>query len=154
MIGELSLAPRLHGPNPNLSPCDHRTVSKEGRIICRQIVEGDNEVSPSVCRTCPLKAVNCCHLRFSLRQSSPSPLIVRFNGRTEIWDDDPPELAFSQAACAAKVIPIESPKSCVGCALRQPLQSPVKTTVLQRGRVAQSGKVVPFPGREVVAAAG
>lgn len=154
MIGELSLAARLRGPNQNLSPCDHRTVSKEGRIICRQIVEGDNEVSPNVCRTCPLKAINCSHLRFSLRQTSPSPLIVRFNGRTEIWDDDPPELAFEQAACAAKVIPIESPKSCVGCPLRQPLQSPLETPIRQRRRVTQPGKVVPFPGREVAAAAG
>ncbi len=154
MIRELSLAQRLHSPIQGLSPCEHRTVSKDGRIVCSKIVEGDNEVSPNVCRTCPQKAVNCAHLRFSLRQISPSPLIVRFNGRTEIWDDDPPEIRFEQAACSARVIPIDTPKSCVGCALRQPLQSPAEAAMQRRQRMDHVGKVVPFPGREVAAAAG
>ncbi|MGD2207423.1 MAG: hypothetical protein PVH17_11665, partial [Anaerolineae bacterium] len=39
--------------------CEHRTVSKEGRIVCRKIVEGEGEVSPNVCRACPARAVNC-----------------------------------------------------------------------------------------------
>jgi hypothetical protein len=108
-----------------------------------------------VCRTCPLKAVNCAHLCFTLRQVSPSPLIVRFNGRTEIWDDGPAEIRLEQAACAAKVIPIEHPKQCAACALRQPLQAPGLRPVQRRQQqVAAGGKVVPFPVREAAVAAG
>jgi hypothetical protein len=130
--------------------CEHRTVSKEGRIVCNKVVEGDPEVSPNLCRDCPFKAVDCSHLRFSLRLSSPSPLIVRFNGRTEIWDDDPPQLSFQHAACAARVIPIPDPRACAGCALRQPLQAapdPAAETL------APPGRVVAFPGREPALAA-
>jgi len=127
--------------------CEHRTVSKDGRILCTKIVEGDNEVSPNVCRDCPMRAVNCEHLCFSLRLSSPSPLTVRFNGRTEIWDDGPPQLDFQRAACAARVVPIYGPRACAGCALRKEhlpaLPDPVE----------HPAKVVTFPGREAVAAA-
>jgi hypothetical protein len=154
MIRELPRAQRLRSPVQGLSPCEHRTVSKDGRITCRKIVEGENEVSPNVCRTCPHRAVNCSHLRFSLRQTSGSPLIVRFNGRTEIWDDDPPELRFEQAACAARVIPIESARACAACPLRQPLSSPAEAPPRQRRAAMPAGKVVPFPGREVAALAG
>jgi hypothetical protein len=148
-------------------PCEHRTVAKDGRIVCKKIVDGDNEVSPNVCRACPFKSVNCAHLRFSLSQSSPSPLIVRFNGRTEVWDDDPPELRFERAACSARVMPIEHPRSCAGCALRQALQASASAPALQEPllalpteparqarRTTGTGKVVPFPSREAVAAAG
>jgi len=136
-----------------LSPCEHRTVSKDGRIVCRKIVAGNGEVSPNLCRTCPFKAVNCAHLRFSLRQTSRSRLVVHFNGRTEVWDDGPAELRFERAACAVRVIPIQGPRSCAGCALRQPLEAPLKGAIGRR-RVAGAGKVVAFPGREAVAAAG
>ena len=171
MARELQLARRVHreGSIPHdaefagsaayqdqlqsLSSCEHRKVSKDGRIVCTQIVEGDNEVSPNVCRDCPFKAVNCAHLRFSLRQTAPSRLVVRYNGRTEIWDDDPPELHFERAACTAKVTPIHEPRSCAGCALRQPLQAPVEHS-RRRRRVAGTGKVVSFPSREALVAAG
>ena len=143
----------LPHPTHNLSSCEHRTVSKDGRIVCQRIVEGDPEVSPNVCRDCPFKAVNCAHLKFSLRQISPSPLIVRFNGRTEVWDDDPPELRFERAACIAKVMPIHSPRACAECALRRPLQAPVERPARRR-KVAGAGKVVPFPSREPLAATG
>jgi hypothetical protein len=78
---------------------------------------------------------------------------VRYNGRTEIWDDDPPELRFERAACTAKVMPIYEPRSCAGCALRQPLQAPVERPERRR-RVAGAGKAVPFPSREALVAAG
>ena len=133
--------------------CEHRTVAKDGRIICSRIVEGDCEVSPNVCRDCPFKAVNCSNLRFSLRQSSPSPLIVRYNGRTEIWDDGPCELSFERAACAAKVMPVYEPRSCVGCAFHNPLHVPVKAPV-RRPEATTVGKVVAFPSHEPVAVAG
>ena len=132
------------------SSCEHRTVAKDGRIICSRIVEGDREVSPNVCRDCPFKAVNCSHLRFSLRQTSPSPLIVRYNGRTEVWDDGPCALSFERAACAAKVMPVHEPRSCAGCALHKPVQAPVKAPSRRR-RAASVGKVVAFPSHEPVA---
>jgi hypothetical protein len=135
-----------------LSFCEHRTVSKDGRIVCVKIIEGENRVSPDVCRACPFRAINCAHLCFSLRQTSPSPLLVRFNGRTEIWDDDPPELRFEHAACAARVVPVEQFRTCVGCSLRQPVQAPVEQPA--RRRSARAGMVVPFPQREAVAATG
>lgn len=144
---------RLLG-NLGTSPCEHRTVSKDGRIICGKIVEGDNSVSPEVCRSCPVKAVNCSQLRFSLRQTTPSPLVVRFNGHTEVWDDDPPELQFEQAGCAAKVMPIDQPRACVGCALRQPVQATVEPRGRRRRQVVGGGKVVPFPRQGAVAATG
>jgi hypothetical protein len=129
-------------------------VAKDGRIVCGKITDGDNEVSPNVCRTCPFKAVNCGHLRFSLRQTSPSPIIVRFNGHTEVWDDKPPELQFHRAACAARVIPVEHPRSCAGCALRKPLQPASEVAAPRSRRVSKPGKVVPFPARKVAAVAG
>ena len=133
--------------------CQHRTVAKDGRITCSRIVEGDSEVSPNVCRDCPFKAVNCSHLRFSLRQTSPTPLVVRYNGRTEIWDDGPCSLSFARAACTAKVVPIYEPRSCADCSLRMPLQAP--TNGHSRRREANAvGKVVAFPARESLAAAG
>jgi hypothetical protein len=151
---EVALVPRLAGPLLGVSSCEHRTVSKDGRIICTKIVEGDNEVSPNLCRTCPTKAINCAHLRFSLRQISPSPLIVRFNGRTEVWDDDPPEICLAQAACAARIMPVEQARSCAGCTLRQPVKPVVEQPPRSWPQAQQVGKVVPFPGRQVAAAAG
>jgi hypothetical protein len=153
MIRELSAYRQAADSMLGLSPCEHRTVSKDGRIVCAKIVEGDNQVSPNVCRVCPFKAVNCAHLRFSLRQTSPSPLVVRYNGRTEIWDDGPAELRFEHAACSARVTPIEHPRSCVGCPLRQALQAPAEEQIRRR-RTSGAGKVVPFPQREAVAATG
>jgi hypothetical protein len=151
---ELSLAKHFRGPLPSASPCEHRTVSKSGRIICKKIVEGENEVSPNVCRTCPVKSIHCKNLRFTLRQITPSPLLVRYNGRTEIWDDDPPEVQLEQAACTAKVMPIEDARTCAQCALRQPLHKPVDAPARRPQQAEALGKVVPFPNREPVAAAG
>lgn len=137
------------------SSCQHRTVAKDGRIVCARVVEGDNEVSPNVCRDCPFKAVNCSHLRFSLRQTSPSPLIVRYNGRTEIWDDGPSELCFERAACTEKVVPVYEPRSCAGCTLHKPIQKRSDIPRRSPEPVPQSsGRVVAFPSREPVAVAG
>lgn len=141
----------------SLATCEYRNVSKDGRIVCSKIIEGDNEVSPTICRGCPFRSVNCEHLRFSLSQSSPSPLVVRFNGRTEIWDDDPPELHFERAACAERVIPIPNARACVGCALRKPLnaapEQPQRRPRTVRRAVA-GGKVVAFREGSAAAAAG
>jgi hypothetical protein len=131
--------------------CEHRSVAADGRIVCRKIVWGENRVSPALCRACPGQAVNCTHLRFSLRHTSPSPLVVRFNGRTEVWNDTPPALQFEQAACALKVAPLSSPRACAGCTLCQPATEPAA----EPAPVARPGKVVPFEReRETVAATG
>jgi hypothetical protein len=154
MIPRLSPVPRPQEAAPDLSPCDHRTVSKEGQILCAKIAEGENEVSPAICRVCPFKAVNCRHLRFSLRQEKPSPLIVRHNGRTEVWDDEPPRVVFQQAACSARVVPVDDARACAGCALREAANGVSQPLRRRRRRARPGGKVVPFPGRETVAATG
>jgi hypothetical protein len=168
MIRQLPTVRQQEEPLPGLMPCEHRTVSKDGRILCVKIVEGDDVVSPEACRTCPFQAANCIHLRFSLQQTSPSPLIVRFNGRTEIWDDDPPELRFTRAACEARVLPVEDPRVCASCALRQSVHAPAEQPRRRQRKVVGGGKVqycelpsmpegdavVPFPPRGAVAAAG
>jgi hypothetical protein len=150
---DLELGPTIQGQAHTLSSCEHRTVSKDGRIVCSKIIEGDNEVSPNICRSCPYKLVNCAHLRFSLSQTLSSPLIVRYNGRTEVWDDDPPELEFERAACTARVMPIYEPRSCSGCTLRQSVQPTVQEP-RRRRQAAAVGKVVPFPSHEALAATG
>jgi hypothetical protein len=150
---DLGRSASLQGQPVSLSSCEHRTVAKDGRIVCARIVEGESEVSPNVCRFCPFKAVNCAHLRFSLRHCLPTPLLVRYNGRTEIWNDGPAELRFERAACTARVTPIQEPRSCTGCTLRQPAQVLLEQPE-QKRRVAGLGKVVPFPSHEPLAATG
>ncbi len=104
----------------NLRPCPFRRVDDEGHILCDKIKSGDREVSPAICRACPISAINCAHLRATLNQQSRPPLTVRYgNGKTEIWDDPAPPIALERAACSAKVIPILSPRDCAGCAIRQ-----------------------------------
>jgi len=155
MIGKLHSIPKETEPVGGLSPCEHRTVSKDGRIICAKIVEGEDGISPNLCQRCPFKAVNCAHLRFSLRQTTPRPLVVRHNGRTEIWDDDPPEVRCEQAACTARVVPIDDARACAHCSLRQPVAVAAQAAAHdRRPRAAAGARVVPFPSREAVAAAG
>lgn len=102
--------------------CEHRTVREDGRIICAKMVVGDNQVSARLCRGCPARACNCQHLRFSLQQLSFSPIIVRWgNGHTEIWDDQPPAVAFLHSACALKTIHISSLQDCIRCRFREPV---------------------------------
>lgn len=146
--------PRLNGRIESRGACEYCTVSKEGRIICTKIVEGDNTVSPNTCRACPYKATDCAHLRFSLKQTSPSPLIVRYDGRTEIWDDGPAQVRFHQAACAARIIPVDDPRVCAACALRETTPAPSAShgPAPRRLEPATGGKVVPFPQTDPMAA--
>ncbi len=100
-------------------------MDNEGRILCDKIKTGEREVSPNVCRACPISAINCAHLRATLDHRARLPITVRFgNGRTEIWDDIEPSIALERAACSAKVIPITSPRDCAGCPFRQALIIP------------------------------
>jgi hypothetical protein len=140
-----------------LTACEHRSVAPDGRIVCKKIVWGENRVGPATCRACPFQSVDCAHLRFALRHTSATPLVVRFNGRTEVWNDEPPALQFEQAACALQVLPIGSPTPCAGCSLRQPLaDAPAADAAAPHRTAARRGKVVPFepPEREAVAKAG
>jgi len=164
MICKLSQTAQPYGATAASGGCEHRSVAADGRIVCRKIAWGENNVSPSLCRSCPSQAVNCAHLRFSLRHSSPSSLLVRFSGRTEVWTDDRPALEFQQAACALQVMPLHSPRSCASCSLRQPVGAAVtparaagETEPAARPRPANGGgtcpattpgKVVPFPDQE------
>jgi hypothetical protein len=129
--------------------CVHRSVGRDGRIVCQKIVEGDNEVSPNLCRDCPAKQVGCDKLRFSLQKFSPSPIVVRYgNGHCEVWNDEPAEVSFVRAACAARIVPISDPRQCAACALRA-----VGEPVLEEmpwPQVATGGKVIPFPQRVAV----
>ncbi len=132
--------------------CAHRSVTRDGRITCRKIVEGDNEVSPNICRDCPARQSGCDKLRFSLRKSSPSPIVVRYgNGHSEVWNDQPPEITFLRAACIAKIAPISDPRQCAACALRSAGEPVLEESRLPR-KVARGGKVIPFPQRVAAAA--
>ena len=157
MVRELSLAQQhRESTQPCSSGCEYKSVAPDGRIVCKKIAWGENKVSPSLCRSCPAQAVNCAHLRFSLRHSPPSSLLVRYSGRTEVWNDDRPALEFQQAACALQVMPLHSPRSCASCSMRQPVGAAQAEPATMPRPAAAPGKVVPFPEqeREPVAATG
>lgn len=104
-----------------LKPCQFRQVDNHGRILCNLIKSGDREVSVNLCRACPVAQINCQHLRAGLEKKVSTPITVRFaTGRVEVWDDAPPVIEFKQAACAAKTMPVHSPRDCAGCAIRLP----------------------------------
>ncbi len=115
----------------NLKPCPYRQVDDEGHILCDKIKRGDREVSPNICRACPVAAIHCAHLRATLDHQARPPLTVRYgNGKTEIWDAVAPSINLQRAACAVKVTPIHSPRDCAGCPIRQPLVAAEALTVL------------------------
>jgi hypothetical protein len=106
-----------------LKPCPYRHADDEGHILCDKIKSGDREVSPNVCRACPVAHINCAHLRATLDHEARPPIVVRWgNGKSQVWDDVAQNsVTLTRGACAEKVIPIHSPRDCVGCPLRQPL---------------------------------
>ena len=126
--------------------CAHRSVARDGRIVCSKITDGNNEVSPNLCRDCPARQVGCDKLRFSLEKSSPSPIVVRYgNGHSEVWNDEPIKIGFLRAACAAKTAPISDPRQCAACALRAVGEPVLEEIPLPK--VARGGKVIAFPQR-------
>ena len=137
----------------NLKPCPYRQVDDEGHILCDKIKTGDREVSPNICRACPISAINCAHLRATLDHQARPPLTVRYgNGKTEIWDDLAPSITLQRAACAVKVTPILSPRDCAGCPLRQPLIAADAISVVaatkdegRKTNPARPPRVVPAP---------
>ncbi|MBI5304932.1 MAG: hypothetical protein HY868_22555 [Chloroflexi bacterium] len=131
----------------NLKPCPYRQVDDEGHILCDKIKTGEREVTPNICRACPVAAINCAHLRGTLDHQARPPITVRWgNGKSTVLEDAAPTIALGRAACAAKVIPIHSPRDCAGCALRQPLPeviAPTRTTNERRTRA--TAPVAPSP---------
>jgi len=104
-----------------LKPCQFRQVDPQGRILCQLVKGGDRQVSAELCRACPAQTINCQHLRAGLEKQVSTPITVRFaTGRVEVWNDAPAAMTFKQAACAAKTMPIQSPRDCAGCLLRLP----------------------------------
>ncbi|MCC7161713.1 MAG: hypothetical protein IT331_04410 [Anaerolineae bacterium] len=104
-----------------LKPCHFRQVDNHGRILCGIIKSGDREVSVQLCRACPVSQINCQNLRAGLEKKTSTPITVRFaTGRVEVWNNAPPTIEFKQAACAAKTMPINSPRDCAGCPIRLP----------------------------------
>ena len=108
-----------HHPAEDVSP--QRQVLADGRVTCGKVGRGSTEVSPALCASCPSRMVSCQHLRYTLRKHEPVAIVVRYaGGRTEVWDDVPPSMKFSPAACALRREPVQSPADCAGCALRLP----------------------------------
>ena len=131
--------------------CQYRSVASDGRIVCSKIAEGDNEVSPNICRGCPARQVGCDKLRFSLRKSSPTPIVVRYgNGHSEVWNDEPPRISFLRAACAARIAPLGDSRQCAACGLGT-VRGPILEEI-PMPKVARGGKVIPFPQRVAAAA--
>jgi hypothetical protein len=145
--------------------CSHRSVAADGRIVCDIIASGDSEVSANLCHDCPAKTIGCGHLRFSLQKMASTPITVRYaTGRVEVLDDHPPRIAFLRAACAERVVPINSPRECVGCALHSArgcasaavavatpaARAPQTTAPGAAAAPVEGGKVIRFPGRETI----
>ncbi|MBM3130005.1 MAG: hypothetical protein FJ009_15460 [Chloroflexi bacterium] len=110
----------------NLKPCPYRRADDDGHILCDKIKTGDREVSPNICRVCPVAQINCAHLRAALEHHARPPIVVRWgNGKSQVWDDFAQDsLTLARAACAEKVLPIHSARDCAGCALRKAVDSP------------------------------
>jgi hypothetical protein len=104
-----------------LTPCRFRNVTEDGQLVCARIAAGDCEVSPDICRACPVAAVNCRHLRASLAKRDGGGIIVRYgNGRSEVWPGEPAGVHMQRAACAAICLPVAGPEACAGCHLHSP----------------------------------
>ena len=131
--------------------CAHRSVSKDGRVICTMIQMGDdNEVTPTLCRECPARAIACDHLRFSLQKIASRPITVRYaTGRVEILDDQPPRIGFLRAACEEQVLPIHSPSECAQCRMHNAPVTPFVPTPAVTP--LHEGKIIPFPRRVAAA---
>jgi ABC-type Fe3+-hydroxamate transport system substrate-binding protein len=134
----------------NAPGCPYRSVGQDGRIVCKAISVGDNEVSPNLCRECPARMIGCDQLRFSLQKVASQPITVRYvTGRMEVLDDQPPRIAFLRAACAQKIAPVNSPAECAHCLYR--CDSAAVPVVASATVTSGQGKVIPFPRRVAAA---
>lgn len=103
-----------------LKPCQYRSVSEEGQLVCAKIARGDREVTAEICGACPVAAIDCKHLRFSLEKQQGGTIFVRYaNGKSEVWNGEPAGVRLQRAACALLCVPLSGPATCLGCVLRQ-----------------------------------
>lgn len=129
-----------------LKYCQHRGVDEDGKIICRKIARGDQEVTLAICDACPAAACNCGNLKFSLEKESDSTLTIRYgNGRTEVLEARPAGVHFVKAACSALMKPVDVHRDCSGCLLRK--EGFVRDVIVaaQVDVVPAAPKVIPFP---------
>ncbi len=117
------------------SPCTHRLVAADGRILCTRIAGADQEVWPDLCERCPARAIACACLRFTLVRAGGGAIMVRHaGGRSYLLEPEPDGLHFQRAACAAFGRPIDSPVSCQGCRSAHP--------------AATRATIIPFPATQ------
>jgi len=129
-----------------LTYCQNRGVSEDGKISCRKIGRGDQEVSLAICESCPAAAANCGHLRFSLEKEGESTIVLRYgNGRTEVLEGGPAGVHFTKAACAAQLRSIDPRTDCAGCPMRGEafVRQVVPPAHVEPASVR--AKVIPFP---------
>ena len=104
-----------------LKPCQFRNVSENGEMVCAKVARGSREVSPEICQSCPVAAIDCRELRFSLEKQEGGAIVVRFgNGRSEVWDGEAPHVEMQRAACSLLLLPLKGAYTCQSCSLRQP----------------------------------
>jgi len=129
-----------------LTYCQHRGVSEEGKVSCRKIARGDNEVSLSLCAACPAASCNCGHLRFSLEKEGESSVVIRYgNGKTDLLEGGPSGVRFTKSACAAQMRSVDTRSDCAGCPLRS---DGFVHSVIPPARIEAMparAKVIPFP---------
>ena len=134
-----------------LTYCEYRGVSEEGKVTCRKIARGDQEVSLALCEACPAAACNCGHLRFSLEKENDSTVVIRYgNGRTEVLEGSPAGVRFSKSACAALLRPVDTQRDCTTCPLRS---NGFVRAVIPAARIDAApvrAKVIPFPFAKAV----
>lgn len=136
-----------------LTYCQHRAVSEEGKVTCRKITRGDNEVSLATCEACPAAQCNCGHLRFSLEKECEWSIIIRYgNGKTGVLESGGTGVRFAKSACAAQLRPVDTRADCTACPLRSdgfvhsvlpPLRidaAPVHARVIPLRAVAEAGR--------------
>ncbi len=129
-----------------LKYCQHRGVSEDGKITCRKIAKGDQEVSLAMCDACPAAACNCGHLRFSLEKDGGSAVVIRYgNGRTEVLETGPAAVRFVKSACAAMLRPIDIRTDCAGCPLRTDGFVREVIPPLEAAILPVRAKIIPFP---------
>jgi len=126
--------------------CQHRAVSDDGRITCRKIMKGDQEVSLAMCEACPAAAASCGHLRFSLEKEGGSAVVIRYgNGRTEVLETGPAGVSFVKAACAALLRPIDTRADCAGCLLRTEGFARELIPATELPAMPGRARIIPFP---------
>ena len=129
-----------------LKYCEYRGVSDDGKVTCKKIARGDQEVSLSICEACPAAASNCAHLRFSLEKDGDSAVVIRYgNGRTEVLEGGPAGVRLTKSACAAQMRPVDTHKDCVACPLRGAAFVHEVIPPVRVDAMPARAKVIPFP---------